>query len=287
MVDRVYQRNATAAPPAVPDAPSEGYPTNGNPAGAIPATIPGAYWYHMITESLRNVIVTAGLDPDHEDLGQVVEALQAMGVGTGQFQNYSSLRTYTTGEVVRGSDGVFYEFYDRDLNGEVQGVDPTESANRPHVWMRWDGVRPGQTVKWRSETLPEGYIVNDGDDYSRSDYRRIFAAFGTTYGAGDGSTTFGVPDDRDEFHRGWDFGASGRALAEHQSDAIRNITGSIVGGVVEEGAVFNGAFQLNGVGAGGAGNATDAGIDFDASRVVPTASENRPRNNAVIYLTKI
>lgn len=78
MVDRVYQRNATAAPPAVPDAPSEGYPTNGNPAGAIPATIPGAYWYHMITESLRNVIVAAGLDPDHEDLGQLVEAMTAL-----------------------------------------------------------------------------------------------------------------------------------------------------------------------------------------------------------------
>lgn len=78
MVDRVYQCNATAAPPAAPDAPSEGYPTNGNPAGAIPATIPGAYWYYMITESLRNVIVAAGLDPDHEDLGQLVAALAAL-----------------------------------------------------------------------------------------------------------------------------------------------------------------------------------------------------------------
>lgn len=279
MVDRVYQRNATAAPPAVPDAPSEGYPTNGNPAGAIPATIPGAYWYHMITESLRNVIVAAGLDPDHEDLGQVVEALQAMGVGTGQFQNYSSLRTYNTGEVARGSDGVFYEFYDRDLNGEVQGVDPTDSANRPHIWMRWDGVRPGTVIEWRSETIPEGYIENDGwQSAPRKEYRRIFAAFGTTHGAGDGSTTFGMPEDRGEFKRGWDHGRgvdAGRSFGSWQADEFRAHSHGTKGDMVDQIAgttqVIHSTYE------------PQDGPDTEMAG----GDETRPRNNAVIWLTKI
>lgn len=78
MVDRVYQRNATETAPQPPSDPSVGYPTNGNPAGGIPATAPGAWWYHMITESLRKIVVQAGLTPDHEDLDQVVEALNAL-----------------------------------------------------------------------------------------------------------------------------------------------------------------------------------------------------------------
>lgn len=81
MVDRVYQRNATETAPQPPADPSEGYPTDGNPAQSIPATAPGAYWFHMITESLRRVVVEAGLTPNHEDLGQLIEALQNMGLG--------------------------------------------------------------------------------------------------------------------------------------------------------------------------------------------------------------
>ncbi|WP_085919103.1 gp53-like domain-containing protein [Halomonas sp. CSM-2] len=75
MVDRVYQRNTSDSAPQPPTDPSIGYPTGGNPAQGVPATIPGPYWYHMITESLRRVVVEAGLTPDHQELDQVVSAL--------------------------------------------------------------------------------------------------------------------------------------------------------------------------------------------------------------------
>ena len=78
MVDRVYQRNTSDSAPQPPTDPSTGYPTGGNPAQGVPATIPGPYWYHMITESLRRVVVEAGLTPDHEDLGLVVSALSRL-----------------------------------------------------------------------------------------------------------------------------------------------------------------------------------------------------------------
>ncbi|GAA0586969.1 phage tail protein [Halomonas salifodinae] len=230
---------------------------------------------------------------------------------TTQFATYDPTRIYTTGEVVRGSNGAFYEFYDRDQVGTVQGVDPTNPANRPHIWMEWDGVKPGATIEWRSETLPEGYIENDGSEVSRGDYRRVFSAIGTLYGAGDGNTTFQLPDDRGEFKRGWDHGRgidSGRQLGSHQLDAFQDhfhylptTTGS--GGNSIEGdvnAAFydheypSGAIRDPRAGGGGDNNGVAAGVylrTYYASSIAPSnwkiASETRPRNNAVIYLTKI
>ncbi|MDF9433020.1 phage tail protein [Chromohalobacter israelensis] len=260
-------------------------------------TVKGFMQFATLPEHLAGQSANRAAKPS----GVAAMIKQSLAAGKYQFAAYNANRTYTTGEVALGSDGVFYEFYDRDLNGEVQGVDPTDSANRPHIWMKWDGVRPGQTVKWRSETLPEGYIVNDGDDYSRSDYRRIFAAFGTTYGAGDGSTTFGVPDDRDEFHRGWDFGASGRSLNEHQSDTFKNhfhYMPTVNGGPSESDidAAFNDnvAWDNNIITDGSLLNNSSIQTNtrlrtYRAGTDQPglTGNETRPRNNAVIYLTKI
>lgn len=76
MVDRIYESSAVQAPPSAPSEPSEGYPTGGNPAQGIPATRPGPYWYHMITESLREVVVAAGLEPDHLQLGRLAAAVR-------------------------------------------------------------------------------------------------------------------------------------------------------------------------------------------------------------------
>ena len=75
-MDRVYESNAAASPPSPPATPSSGYPTAGDPANGIPATKPGDYWYHMITESLVRIIEAAGLTPDHTDLDQLLSALK-------------------------------------------------------------------------------------------------------------------------------------------------------------------------------------------------------------------
>lgn len=77
-MDRVYSSGAVASPPAAPLSPSSGYPTSGNPLAAVPATVPGPYWFHQITEEIRNVLVAAGITPDHEDLSQLAAAVQAL-----------------------------------------------------------------------------------------------------------------------------------------------------------------------------------------------------------------
>lgn len=218
-----------------------------------------------------------------------------------QFAKHDPARTYETGETCRGSDGHFYEFYDRDQAGTVQGTDPTDPANRPHIWMRWDGVRPATVIEWRSENIPEGYVKIIGDDISRNDYRRIWDAWGTTYGSGDGVATFGTFDDRGELKRGWDDGRgvdAGRALAEHQKGTavIMGDTSNTTPAVWSFHNNLDDAHQtmreaLNGE-LSDIENASLNVTTINASvsgAVFPAASSMsvRPRNNAVIWLTKI
>ena len=75
---RAFSSGALGTPPSVPASPSEGYPTSGNPSSAVPATKPGAYWYHMITEELLAVIVAAGLTPALNTLTQLRDALYVL-----------------------------------------------------------------------------------------------------------------------------------------------------------------------------------------------------------------
>lgn len=59
-------------------------------------------------------------------------------------------------------------------------------------------------------SAPSGYLKANGALVSRTTYATLFAAIGTTFGAGDGSTTFALPDLRGEFLRGWDDGRGTR-----------------------------------------------------------------------------
>ena len=63
------------------------------------------------------------------------------------------------------------------------------------------GAPVGQVVAWSgsASSLPTGYLLCDGSAVSRSTYAPLFAVVGTTHGAGDGSSTFNLPDLRDKF----------------------------------------------------------------------------------------
>lgn len=83
-----------------------------------------------------------------------------------------------------------------------------------------EGVPAGAVVYFARNTAPTGYLKANGAAVSRSTYSALFSAIGTTFGAGDGSTTFNVPDLRGEFARGWDDGRgvdSGRTFGSSQA----------------------------------------------------------------------
>ena len=59
------------------------------------------------------------------------------------------------------------------------------------------GVNTGIIIPWTSTSLPSGFLECTGAAVSRSTYSDLFAVVGTTYGVGDGSTTFNIPDLQD------------------------------------------------------------------------------------------
>ena len=58
------------------------------------------------------------------------------------------------------------------------------------------GLPPGSVTQYAGPVAPTGWLVCDGSAVSRTVYSDLFAAIGTTYGTGDGSSTFNLPDGR-------------------------------------------------------------------------------------------
>lgn len=75
-MDRLYAQHTSATPPTIPDGAENGYPRSGD-VGVSPTT-PGPHWFHMITESLRNVITGSALIPDASDLTLLFQAIRAI-----------------------------------------------------------------------------------------------------------------------------------------------------------------------------------------------------------------
>lgn len=167
-----------------------------------------------------------------------------------------------------------------------------------------DGMPIGAVFPFYGTTPPAHTLACNGAAISRTAYAELFAVIGTTAGAGDGSTTFNVPDLRGMFIRGT--GGNAAALGVEQGDAIRNFVGhaQVRAGVTHDGirtdifnystGVLNISLPSDGGGAGVAPAGfvmeygtpivySDQDFDIDASRNIPTAAENRPVNVAMTY----
>ena len=100
----------------------------------------------------------------------------------------------------------------------VNGINPDEQGN---VQLGNIGVITGE-IKWFAfNAAPECYLVCNGASVSRETYADLFAVIGTTYGSGDGSTTFNIPDLRDRYI----IGANTNALGTQIAEQLPNIQG--------------------------------------------------------------
>ena len=155
----------------------------------------------------------------------------------------------------------------------------------------------GFVLPYYGETAPPGTLACDGSEISRATYDELFQVLGTKAGAGDGSTTFNLPDFRGDFIRGLG-GENAGEIGVAQEDAIRDIKGMfhLHGGNADGSGtgIFqdaSGAFaleqpqsyyintipnRLSGVSAWWSAN-------FIASSIVPTAAENSPVNVALLW----
>jgi microcystin-dependent protein len=84
----------------------------------------------------------------------------------------------------------------------------------------------GMISAWPTATIPSGWLECDGSTISRSTYAALYAVITTTYGAGDGSTTFNLPNYKDYFLRGFDAAGTDAASRTDRGDGT---TGANVG----------------------------------------------------------
>lgn len=84
-------------------------------------------------------------------------------------------------------------------------------------------IPPGTIIHYAGRTVPSGWLICNGANVSRTDYAALFAAIGTIYGAGNGSTTFGLPNLDGRFLEGTTYTGS---VGTYHSAGLPNITGS-------------------------------------------------------------
>lgn len=83
-------------------------------------------------------------------------------------------------------------------------------------------IPPGTIIHYAGRTVPSGWLICNGANVSRTDYAALFAAIGTIYGAGNGSTTFGLPNLNGRFLEGT---TSTGSVGTYNSAGLPNITG--------------------------------------------------------------
>ena len=109
-----------------------------------------------------------------------------------------------------------------DVPNKAQGRTNLDVYSKAEVDAK---VPPGAVMHFARTTAPAGWLKCNGAAISRTAYAGLFAAIGTTFGAGDSFTTFNLPDLRGEFIRGWDDGRGvdgGRAMGSRQDGAIQS-----------------------------------------------------------------
>jgi microcystin-dependent protein len=126
--------------------------------------------------------------------------------------------------------------------------------------------------------VPVGWLECNGQSVGRVTYASLYAAIGTTYGTGNGTTTFTLPDLRGEFIRGWSNGRSGvdvsRAIGSTQADDFKSHTHGLNTGTGNGGQGFPGEFQ------------TAYGTNLTGRITATGGTETRPRNIAMMACIK-
>lgn len=123
-----------------------------------------------------------------------------------------------------------------------------------------DIVPTGFVIASAMSSIPSGYLLCNGGEVSRTTYATLYSKIGTTYGSGDGSTTFNLPNLTNKFIQG------NATAGTVKSAGLPNITGKVVG--FDKLNVASGAFYNSSNSMWNATGNSDAcyDINLDASR---------------------
>lgn len=190
-------------------------------------------------------------------------------------------RSADTLTVIRGRDGTTARAF---AAGSLIEVRLVAAALADFQAMIVPYAHPAGSVQsFAMVTPPSGWLKANGALISRTTYSTLFSAIGTTFGGGDGSTTFALPDLRGEFIRNWDDARgvdAGRVFGSSQSQAYQahnHNTSPFLGTINFSRAQWaaDGLAFLTSEAGGGPGYVTTEG-----------GAETRPRNLALLACIK-
>lgn len=182
---------------------SFGYPTDGNPEQGFEATLPGASWFYLMSLMRSQIISACSKTEDPKQENQYLECLRSFDWALENSIDGSKIKTATIGND-RIKQGVIA--FDRLAAAAIATEEQAVAGTADNVLMTPEMVAKaiaalippamptGMIFPWPGDTPPEGSIVADGRELSRTTYAGLFSIYGTKYGTGDGSTTFNVPD---------------------------------------------------------------------------------------------
>lgn len=148
-------------------------------------------------------------------------------------------------------------------------------------------IQPGTIIIWPGTTVPDGYLLCDGSEISRITYAALFAVIGTTYGPGDSSGTFNLPNFQDRVIQG--AGTRG-VVGTYKAESLPNITGNVrkiceeymLNGNLASGA-FHGYTDAAGISFAASDSTAVGSFNFDASRSSSAYQDNAPvQPNAIL-----
>jgi microcystin-dependent protein len=197
--------------------------------------------------------------------------------GTGIPQDLTSAEATAILAAVVGDSG----------SGGTKGLAPAPGSGdaAARKFLRADGtwatsVPVGSVIMYADDVVPTGWLECNAAAVSRTTYAALFAVIGTTFGVGDGSTTFNLPEMRGEFARGWDNGRGvdpARAFGSAQTDEFE----AHVHSVTPPAANDDTSSGLTTTGTGGAETITPYNTASAGG-----AAETRPRNIALMFIIK-
>ena len=186
-MNNFFEADAIESAPDYKTLNSQGHATDGNPSLGVPATLPGAAWFDSVTQEIVNAIKAAGITPDTQKVNQLAEAIRSKSsLNDAGIVQLSSAINSDSEEFAATSKAVKLAY------------DLANTANNKDV----SGIPTGSLVPFAGAVIPEGYLLCNGAAVSRTTFANLFKVIGTLWGAGDGSTTFNLPDFNNRFIEG-------------------------------------------------------------------------------------
>ncbi|PIT07307.1 hypothetical protein BGI30_10840 [Snodgrassella alvi] len=272
---------------------------DGNGINELGTVLP-ASWLNQVQAELIAILTAARIKPEKATQNQVITAIKMLIASSapaaatadiaGVTKIIDSLNSNDKFSALSARQGKVLNDSKLDKDGTAKTAD---TASRLKTVRKINGVPfdgsmdinatpVGAVHYFAIDWAPTGWLKANGAAISRTVYANLFAALGTRFGAGDGKTTFNLPDLRGEFLRAWDDGRgidAGRIFGTYQKDMFESHSHilpqfkNVNAGIVKP--ITTGA-ELSTV-----------GIGRDISVSSSGGSETRPKNMALLACIKI